>query len=260
MYGTGQVSGFLGTDTAHIASFQTPLTFGLAYNVSSEFSNYPMDGILGLGRPNTAPGSINAPSVMQALISSKAIQSNIFGVHFWRSADGGTNDGEITFGSTDSSKFDGSLTYVNTVANQVGFWEVPVDDLGVNGKKLGLTGRTAIIDTGTSFILMPAGDASKLHAAIPGSVADGEQFTVPCSSTAAIQVSFAGKAFSISPTDYVGSQSSGDQCYSLIIGRQTFGTTQWLFGVVFLKNVYTVFDSDASKIGFGIKGTVDDIS
>ena len=256
MYGTGQVSGFLGTDTAHIASYHISLTFGLAYNVSSEFTSYPMDGILGLGRPNTASGSINAPSVMEALVSQGAIKNKLFGVHFWRSADGGNNDGEISFGSVNSAKFTGDLNYINTITNQLGFWEIPISDIGVQGKSLGLGGRTAIIDTGTSFILMPPGDAAKLHSQIPGSASSGEQFTVPCSSTATLQISFGGKAYTILARDYIGSQSSGDMCMSMIIGRQTFGANQWLMGVVFLKNVYTVFDADASRIGLGTKGNI----
>ena len=215
-----------------------------------------MDGILALGRPDTITGDhsgVNAPSFMDVLISQKVISSKFFGIALWRNSDGGNNNGEINFGSPDSSRYDGSLNYISAIKNSNGFWEIPVADAGVDGKSAGLTGRSAIIDSGTSFILMPQSDAATLHQLIPGSSQSGEAFTIPCTADNKVQISFGGTTYDISSKDYVGRALGGGSCSSNIAGRQTFGPTQWLVGDVFLKNVYAGFDYDGQRVGFGVK-------
>jgi len=212
-----------------------------------------MDGILGLGRGDSTSNTIEAPSIMDVLISESLIKAKLFGVHLSRTSSG-VNDGELDFGTPNPQLYNGDLTYIPTIANTNGFWEIAVDDAGVDGKALGVKGRSAIIDTGTSFILMPSDDAVALHKLISGSTQSGETFTVPCSATEIVQLSFGGVNFNISTADYVGRRLGGGACASNIIGRQTFGITQWLVGDVYLKNVYTVFDFDGSRVGFGVKG------
>ncbi|TLD18880.1 acid protease [Venturia nashicola] len=254
-YGTGSVKGVQGTDTVKLGAMSASLTFGLAESVSDEFLSYPMDGILGLGRPETLNSDatgVKAPSLLDALVSQKVIRSKQFGMALWRSADGGKNDGEINFGSPDSNRYDGDLNYITAVKSTNGFWEIPMADSGVDGTKLGITGRTAIIDSGTSFILMPQDDAAKLHKAIPNSSQNEESFTVPCDSKNKMQIVFGTVTYDISPKDYIG-KPSGSGCASNIVGRQVFGPKQWLVGDVFMKNVYTVFDYDQQRVGFGVK-------
>ncbi|KAF2117812.1 aspartic peptidase domain-containing protein [Lophiotrema nucula] len=251
-YGTGSVSGTLGTDDVHISSISTSLTFGLASNVSDEFSSYPMDGILGIGRGDNSDGTIKAPTLMDALSSSGSIKSKIFAIHLSRTADG-LNDGELNLGELNKDRYDGDINYIPTVANENGFWEIPVDDAGIEGTLLGLKGRSAILDSGTSFILMPEPDGVALHKLIDGSKQSGETFTVPCSTTTPIQISFNGQSYNVSTADYIGGKMDDGSCKSNIIGRQTFGESQWLVGDVFLKNVYSVFDFDSSQVGFGVK-------
>lgn len=245
-YGTGNVSGVVVSDTMELAGMNVPLTFGSATEVSAHFDNYPMDGILALGRPGE--NSLNAPTFLQALSNARLLPENIFGINLQRYADG-TTDGEINFGAVDTSKFHGQLTYLNIVGTQN--WEVPVEDVLVDGVPCKLTGNTAIIDTGTSFLFMPPTQAKQLFKQVPGSVqADSETFHIPCHTTTSIQMVFAKAPFRISPKDYVGSPvSGGNLCESTIYGLQIAGPNQWLFGDVFLKNVYSVFDSDKGRIG-----------
>lgn len=245
-YGTGSVSGIVATDTIAFANYSVTMGFGLATNASNDFNNYPMDGILGLGRKSSE--QLSTPTVMEVLDSSTSISQNILGIHLSRAADG-TKDGEITFGGVDTSKFTGSISYTNTSTDDA--WEIPVDDMLVNGTPAKFTGRSAIIDTGTTFILMPPSDAKTLHALIPGTQANGEMYTLPCSTTAKLQVRISGTLYSISPKDYVGKpvSSGSSTCSSTIIGHQAFGDTEWILGDVFLKNVYAVFDFDGKRIG-----------
>ena len=251
-YGTGTVEGVTVTDTVAFANYSVEMGFGSATFTSNDFNNYPMDGILGLGR--TASNQIGAPTVMQVLDDNNLLQANIVGIHLQRNSDG-AKDGQITFGGVDHSKFQGSLSYTATVSADPSLWEIPVDDVAVSGISCKLTGRSAIIDTGTSYVLMPLGDAKIVHAQIPGSTNTGgsPNFMIPCNTTKTIQFTFSGVTYSVQPEDYVSQADSvGTMCASNIIGQQAYSANQWILGDVFLKNVYSVFDFDKDQIGFGV--------
>ncbi len=244
-YGTGNVSGTLANDVFVFAALNVTMAFGLAEQVSSEFENYPIDGILGLGR--TKPGEYNSRILLEALRSQSKLKSNVVGINLQRAYDN-TNDGVINFGEWDKSRFVGDLTWVNTT-NTTGPWEIRVDDAGSGGKNHQFVNRTALLDTGSSFVLLPPDDAKKLHETIPGVRQNGETFLVPCTTSTEIHFTFGGVVFPISPDDYVGRPIDSGTCNSNIVGRQTFGPRQWLLGDVFLKNVYSIFDWDQNRVG-----------
>ena len=245
-YGTGSVSGFVASDSVAFANYSVELGFGIATTASADFNSYPMDGILGLGRASS--DILGTPTLMEVLDKKNELASNVIGIHLQRSSDG-AKDGQITFGAVDTTKFKGDISYTKALANN-GNWEIPVGDSSVNGISTNLVAKTAIIDTGTSYVLMPPTDAQALHALIPGSVASGEYYNIPCTATANVQFTFSGVAYSVSPKDYVG-KPTGNLCTSNIIGHQAFGPNEWILGDVFLKNVYSVFDYDKERIGFG---------
>lgn len=248
-YGTGSVSGTLASDTFHIGPLSPSLTFGLATTVSAEFSSYPMDGILGIGR---GPGS---PSLLTTLSSSKLISAKQYGIHLSRATDG-SSDGELNIGELNKDRFSGEINYLKAADTPTtGFWEIPLSDASIDNTPLLLPSRTAIIDTGTSFILVPPSDAQALHKLIPGSKQDGETFSVPCDTRAIVQLAFNKVVYNISTADWRGGKLASGLCRSNIVGRQTFGESQWLVGDVFLKNVYTILDAEQGRVGFGVKSS-----
>lgn len=253
-YGTGSVSGTLATDTLHIGSLSPTVSFGLATNVSNEFKSYPMDGILGIGRGDVVEGTAQ---VMDVLKSNNLIPAKLYGIHLSRGRDG-LNDGELNFGAVNKARFAGDLNWLDCVPNDTGFWEIPIADATVNGKLIGLSGKQAIMDTGTSYILMPPADALAIHSQIPGYAQSGETFSVPCDTKAPLQFVFGKTAYNLSSADWLGGKVDSGLCRSNIVGRQTFNASQWLIGDVFLKNVYSVFDFDGSRVGLGMPPTDDE--
>jgi hypothetical protein len=211
-----------------------------------------MDGILGIGRGVKVEGSIGAPQLMDVLSSNKLISGKLYGIHLSRGKDN-QNDGELNLGEVNKGRFSGDLNYLDVIDNDTGFWEIPIENAGVDGKALGITGKSAIIDTGTSFILMPEPDAVKIHSQIQGYKQDGETFSVPCDTAAVVQFSFNKQVYNISTTDWRGGKLDSGLCRSNIIGRQTFKDSQWLVGDVFLKNVYSVYDFDNKRVGLGVQ-------
>lgn len=212
-----------------------------------------MDGILGLGKGEQA-SSLGAPQLVQTLASSNLISSKLYGLHLSRAADG-TNDGELNLGEVNKDRFDGDLHWLDAMDNDNGFWEVAVADVGADDKMTGLKGKSAIIDSGTSFIFMPEDDAVALHKLIDGYTQSGETFSVPCSTTKELKFKFQDTTYSVLTKDWIGGTTSDGNCRSNVFGRKTFGDDQWLLGDVFLKNVYSAFDFDNNKVGFGTKSS-----
>ena len=246
-YGSGQVSGLLGQDTMSIADMTVTLSFGVASTASVAFSSYPIDGILGLGRSGTSGWTI--PSFMDIVAHNHLISSNIVGISLSRAADN-AKDGEVNFGTVDTSKFNTSISYTNTSTST---WTIPMDDVYVNGQACNFSNKLATVDTGTTYVLIPHSDAQTVFSMIPGSSqSDDEEFTVPCNSTATLELEFSGVKYAVSPADYVGTNNNGT-CVSTIVGRASDGNNTWLLGDVFLKNVYTVFDFDNARVGFAAR-------
>lgn len=245
-YGTGAVEGVVISDTMDLAGMSLQLSFGSAIKVSDHFINNPMDGIIGLGRVKS--NTMGVPIFMEAVGGVRLLPASLFGFSLQRASDG-TNDGEVNFGSPDTTKYTGGLSFTDTISDQFQ-WEIPVDDAIVNGVPCKLTGNTAIIDTGTSYMLLPPDDAKVLHAQIPDSQLAGAIYHIPCSTTVSIEVVFSKVPYSISPKDYIGAPiQGGNLCHSQIISYLTGGPDQWLLGDTFMKNVYTVFDMDNARIG-----------
>jgi len=163
------------------------------------------------------------------------------------------NDGEITFGGLDPTKFVASSLTTFANVNTQGFWEGAMDAVTVDGTDTGLTGRTAILDTGTTLMVVPPSDAAAVHQLIPGSASDGQGgFTVPCTTNASVALTFGGTSFPIDPTDIAvqpvdASDPTGD-CISGISSGEVGAATEWLVGDVFLKNAYFSVDVGQNQI------------
>ena len=213
-----------------------------------------MDGILGIGRGDDVSG---AAQLMDVLKSDNLIDSKQYGIHLSRAKDG-LNDGELNLGAPNKARFAGDLNWLDCIPNDTGFWEIPVADATVNGKSVGLAGKTGIMDTGTSYVLMPPADALAIHSLIPGYAQSGETFSVPCDTRAPLAFVFGKTAYNISTADWLGGRLESGLCRSNVVGRQTFNESQWLIGDVFLKNVYGVFDFDGSRVGLGTPPTGDE--
>ncbi|RPB04184.1 acid protease [Choiromyces venosus 120613-1] len=246
-YGSGEVEGTLVADSVSFAGFNMNISFGVATKVSDDFVYFPIDGIMGLGFQNASQQ--NVPTILDELVNNRFIDEKLFAIALARHTDA-VNDGVVNFGAIDADLFEGQLNFIPSVS-QHGLWEIKVDDISIDGRGAGLSGRTAVIDSGTSLVLLPPADALKLHAIIPGAETNGDTFAVPCDTTSNIEFTFGGVKYKVPPQDYVSDKINAEKniCQSLVAGRQILGKNMWLLGDVFLKNVYSVFDLDNGRVG-----------
>ncbi|CDO70870.1 hypothetical protein BN946_scf184804.g2 [Trametes cinnabarina] len=245
-YGTGAVAGNVIQDNINVAGLAlNGHTFGVAAEETADFSDdsVPFDGLMGLAQSTLSEQGV--PTPVEALASAGLIDEAITSYKISRLADN-KNDGEITFGALDQTKFDPNTLVTFPVVSKTGFWEGAMDAVSVDGQDLGLQGRTAILDTGTTLIVAPPADAAAVHQAIPGAQSDGQGgFIIPCNTNASVALTFSGQAFAIDTRDLVFQQLDEENCASGISSGEIDGETTWLVGDVFLKNAY--FSTDVTK-------------
>ncbi|KAH6674497.1 aspartic peptidase domain-containing protein, partial [Halenospora varia] len=248
-YGSGNVSGTVVQDTISIAGLKITTSIGIASHTSDDFSHFPIDGILGLSLATSS-----YPHFWESLVASKALKANMFGISLNRNADG-PNNGVINFGAPDTSRYTGNINYYPVAPNSPGDWALTIANIGTGTTQAGVSGRTAYIDTGTSFIFGPPADVKKFHATLKGaSSPDGITYTVPCTTTDSATITFGSETYTISPKDWVSPAVNG-VCTSNVYGIGVVDDSSWLVGDTFLKNVYAVFDYDKTRAGFAQRST-----
>lgn len=226
-------------------------TFGVAKQETKDFSapGVPFDGLMGLALSPLSNQRV--PTPIEALVTQGMVAQPVMGYRLARVEDG--NDGEVTFGGVDAQKYVGNLTELDNVSKQ-GFWEGAMDSVKFNGQDLGLSGRTAILDTGTTLIVAPKADADAVHAAIAGSRSDGQGgYYIPCTTRQRLSLTFGGTEFTIDPRDLtflpVNQDDLTGDCVSSISSGQVGEEHEWLVGATFLKNVYFATNAQTNTIG-----------
>jgi hypothetical protein len=205
--------------------------FGVALVESKDFSSDATnhDGIMGLAKSTLSSQGVLTP--VESLAKQGLIKEAITSYKISRVSDG-LNDGEITFGGLDQSKFDPNTLVTFPNVNKDGFWEGEFT-VSVDGQDLGTQSRTAILDTGTTLIIAPAADAKAIHSKIPGAKTDAEgHFIIPCTTTAVVSLTFGGKSFDINPADLlfapVNLNDPQGDCNSAIVSGDIAGVDKWL--------------------------------
>ncbi|RIB14472.1 aspartic peptidase domain-containing protein, partial [Gigaspora rosea] len=132
------------------------------------------------------------------------------------------------------------------------YWLINLDDASVDSKSLSFSGKSALIDTGTTNMIIPPDDAKAIHDKIPESEFDSQSnlYIIPCDTTAVVSLKFGGVDYEIPARDLIYLPISGTQCLSSIMPGEIFGPNLWLVGQTFIKNVYSVFDVKNQKVGF----------
>ncbi|CAG8617860.1 8209_t:CDS:1 [Acaulospora morrowiae] len=246
-YGTGQVNVTSGQDHVQIAGLTAcGQTFGRAFFESDDFLQTEFDGIFGMAFDNLSAQKASTP--FSTMVQQKKLANSFFGFHLSRALDAG-DVGTLTLGDVDKTKFTGTISN-NNVIGATGFWLIKLDSACVDGLST-VTSRGAIIDTGTTLVLIPTADATAIHAKIPGSQDIGGEFAIPCNTTSKVSFAFGGVSYNIDPRDLARTPIPNSQglCLSGIASSDALGQT-WLVGDVFLKNVYSVFDIEKKTVGF----------
>jgi len=247
-YGSGSVSGKFGTETVDFGGITvTNQRFGMIEDAGGLGLAYlagKFDGIFGLGFSSISIDG--ATTVFENAISQKSTETPQFA--FWLGTKDG-EDGELTFGGYDDSKFKGdNLHWVNLVSAT--YWEIALESISV-GTEVFQSDTTGIIDSGTSLITGPSSMIQELAHEVGAKRSLLGQYTVDCTQTDNLpEVIFTidGTNYNLSSKEYV--IESGGTCLFAFMGLDIPSGPAWILGDVFMRKYYTVFDVAEQKVGF----------
>ena len=286
-YGSGYVQGFYSNDVVHLGGLAIPtMEFGEATLAMDNehgtlFSGMQGEGILGLAFQGISEHSM--PTVVDLLHQNGQIEKRIFSFFLTRNVK--RSGSKLILGGYDQSYAKEDFKYVPLIDDS--FWAVGLSQLRLERPEgndfLSLCSTAecaAIVDTGTSFIGVPARKLPQLLSFITHGKRCRAQKSklVVCDCdrnmtgfpTIYLDL-FAGHddkgqrktvRLTIEPADYL-LQFFSDFRYKCAIGLQSVHSNLlgkdddvYILGTTVLKTYYTVFDAESLRVGFAASADV----
>lgn len=246
-YGSGAVAGVLGEDIVSLGNMVIKRqTFGMINNAGGLGLSYlfgKFDGILGLGFKSISVDGVE--TVLGNANSQGLLNEPVFSFYL-----GDNDDGELSVGGYDKSKYKGNLHFVPLLEES--YWEIKVDNVNVNATTFGEA--SLIIDSGTSFIAGPTLLVDQIANVVGATKNDSlGQYTIHCNTVNSIPdivFTIDGIDYSLSGKEAV--LQAGNVCVFAFFGIDSLRSNQqtWILGDVFMRKYYTVFDMGNKRIGF----------
>ncbi|KAH9915104.1 acid protease [Fomitopsis serialis] len=270
-YGSGGVNGTAYMDRVTIGSATVDnQIIGSEGYITGFTLVEPIDGLLGLGPPNSNQGEVSGynttPTFMDNLYAQGSISEPVFGLYIAPYVDGEENTGEITFGGVDSSKFTGDIEWIAQTTPTNEHWNFMASSLGWGNITVSppIYART---DCGVLYILIPTETALDIVHAVPGASLDESDsqlsacLVFPSNMTVAelpaLDIGLGNLSVSIPATDYVVPESM----YPLLNVTDDGQIHTWLcpggpafvgLGQKALERIYSAYDIVNNLVGFAI--------
>lgn len=249
-FGTGRISGTVSTDTVKFHELEIPNQAFLEVTDerSFPFEQFPFAGIVGLCLPSIA--AAGTTPLFDNIIAQKLLPENVFS--FYLSPKG--DNSAVIFGGVNEDLMKEPLTYVPLSGTT--YWEISMQDVKVDNVPQGFcpAGSCKIaVDTGTSLFTGPSQHIRTLTTRLKAQL--GPACVLEGMPNIAWMVN--GKDYVFTPEDYVlrAKRSEGNQKCALAFMALDVPPPRgplFVFGDVFLRKYYTVFDRDKMAVGFAL--------
>jgi hypothetical protein len=274
-YGRGLAFGILSSDTMSIGGVSATNQTFILVQKDSDFDGMSADGLFGLGFDKL---SDNYTTLVRNLKRQGHISSAVFSIYLSDNEFGRLSypyspqssekpsatdvsgpqmeylASNIIIGGYDLETYGNNATesQINylKVYQETGYWAVALDSIDFGDHKLSYGGQIAILDTGTSLILGPSVLVDSLFVFMKSRYscrkeADSELLTCPCNQAyPSLSFELEGIFFEVPPSSYF--YPIAGSCVLLIT---SFEANVWILGDVFLRNYYTIYDMDKSRVG-----------
>ncbi|KAL5495110.1 hypothetical protein ACEPAI_572 [Sanghuangporus weigelae] len=268
-YGSGSFSGTEFTDAVSLGNGLTiaKQSIGVA-STSQGFQG--VDGILGIGPVDLTVDTLSPdtgstiPTVTDNLFRQGTISANLIGISFEPTTQEVANNGELTFGGTDSSKFTGSIAFspITSTNPASEFWGIN-QSIRYGSSTTILSNTAGIVDTGTTLVLI-ASDAFRRYQSATGGVADGNTgllrlTTAQFANLQSLFFSTNGNTFELTANAQAWPRSlntaiggNSNSVYLIVndLGSNTGSGLDFINGFAFLERFYSVFDTANRRVGF----------
>lgn len=257
-YGSGAAEGFMSQDMVHIGDVSVNYTFAEVTNQPGYvFALGYFDGICGMAFQSIAVSG--QPPLWDALYSAGHIPKRAFGFYLETAPVENPfgENGVMTLGGYDESKFVGPLTYIPLISET--YWLVAAPSVSLGRQNLGAF--EAVVDTGTSLLVFTTGYANQINNMLGCytiSILNNECFFLGCPNFDTVPSlvfnlgSGAGTPFDVPPSFLINKIPIGSftECMSTVIGLDVPNWPRLVIaGDVFLRRYYSYYDADGKRVG-----------
>ncbi|OTB04193.1 hypothetical protein M426DRAFT_59035 [Hypoxylon sp. CI-4A] len=246
-------------DTLTLGTLEIPgMTIESATTVSDTFtdSSY-MSGLVGLGWPGIAQTIPPQKTLLDYL--PQVLDQAVFTADLRHNS----SDGSYNFGYIDDSLHDADIQYIDVNTTE-GYWTVKQSGFSIGGSDIKYEFNEAkdiIIDTGSTLFFAPDEAVQMYFNQVPGANYSYREYgwVVPCNSTMPdfffelsdtsgnkIQGSVPGAYF-------IYAHTTNELCYAGLQSNGDFSDMPSIFGDIFLKSGFAVFDVGNKRFGMGPK-------
>ncbi|OTA96265.1 hypothetical protein M434DRAFT_19724 [Hypoxylon sp. CO27-5] len=246
-------------DTLSFGNFSIPnMTIESATSVSSMFteSSY-MSGLVGLAWSSIIQTIPKQKSLLDYL--PLVLSQPLFTVDLRHNS----SEGSYNFGFINDSLHTTEVEYVN-VNNSLGYWGVQQTGFSIGGSDIKYEfdeAQDVVIDTGSTLLYAPAEAVQMYFNSVPGANYSYREYgwVLPCNSTPPDFI------FELGDTDgnkitgsvpgayFIYAHSTDETCYAGLQSLGSFSSMPSIFGDIFLKSGFAVFDIGNKRFGLGSK-------
>lgn len=160
--------------------------------------------------------------------------------------------GTYNFGYIDNAQYTGAITY--TALTSTAFWQINLSGYAVGSKPFKTQSVTAIVDTGSTLLILPQSIVNDYYSNISGArySTSWGSYLYPCKSIIPDFTFGADKYRGKIPGAYMTfAQINATHCYGGL--QSNGGSSLSILGDILIKAQFIVFDAGNKRLGFAAK-------